>query len=110
LEQERDLRQALNYPPFGRLTRLRFEHPSAAQALAQATQVAGVFKNLTVGGLECLGPSPAAIERLKGKYRFDLLLRSTQISVLQSAIFRAREYGFQHKISFLVDVDPMSLG
>ena len=40
LEQERELRQALGYPPFGRLAKLRFESTDQAVTVSRANAIA----------------------------------------------------------------------
>jgi primosomal protein N' (replication factor Y) len=74
-EEELARRQALHYPPFTRLLAVRVEGTEAgarrsAEALAHAARPA-------LGpGVALIGPAPAAIERIRGKSRWHLLLRA----------------------------------
>jgi primosomal protein N' (replication factor Y) len=110
LETERELRQALGYPPFGRLARLRFESSDAAEAKKHAEGVAHALQGLQLEGrIELLGPSEAFLERAKGIYRWDLLIKSTEIQGLQKAVHAARELCHRQRWGYLVDVDPYSV-
>ena len=110
LEGERELRQALNYPPFGRMARLRFESAEAAEAKGRSEEVARRLQPLEAEGrIELLGPSEAFLERAKGIYRWDLLLKSREIQALQRALHAAREHCGSRRWPFWVDVDPYSV-
>lgn len=107
LETERELRQALNYPPFGRMARLRFESAESSEAKSRSEAVARALQpHQTEGRIELLGPSEAFLERAKGIYRWDLLIKSTGIQGLQRAIHGARELCHRQRWPYLVDVDP----
>jgi primosomal protein N' (replication factor Y) len=117
LETERQLRQALNYPPFGRMARLRFESKDRNEAQQRSQSVAqAIMPRVTepvaaIGAeFEVLGPSEAFLERAKGIYRWDLLIKSTDFKNLQRAIRRSREICFHQKWPLVVDVDPSGVG
>jgi primosomal protein N' (replication factor Y) len=117
LETERQLRQALNYPPFGRMARLRFESKDRNEAQQRSQSVARAISpppqavETAIGlDFEILGPSEAFLERAKGIYRWDLLIKSTDIKNLQRAVRRARELCFRQKWPLVVDVDPSGVG
>jgi len=111
LESERELRQVLGYPPFGRLARLRFEDESREEAQNRAkivTQELSQFQEDRQ--LDLLGPSEAFLERAKGIYRWDLLIKSSDVRHIQKAVMRAKESCSQRKWPILVDVDPYGIG
>ncbi|MGE0615186.1 MAG: primosomal protein N' [Bacteriovoracia bacterium] len=114
LKQERELRETLNYPPFGRLVRLRLEAPEPAEAQLRAAAVArhlqGTLTGVSDGGLQLLGPSEAFLEKMKGTYRWDLLLKSKEVRPLQRGAFEARKFCYSKKWPLLVDVDPSGVG
>ncbi len=115
LEGERELRQVLGYPPFGRLARIRFESADRDEVQSRAQLVAtGLAKFAEPGGpfgeVEILGPSEAFLERAKGIYRWDILIKSRDVQGLQRALATAREACFKQKWNFLVDVDPYGVG
>ncbi|MBU6376078.1 MAG: primosomal protein N' [Bdellovibrionales bacterium] len=113
LEGERELRQALHYPPFGRLARIRVESASRDQAKHEAHQLSELIRARLRQGLtvELLGPSEAFLERAKGIYRWDLLLKSTSIVELHQLVHLARKARVSgNSVAVLVDIDPSGIG
>lgn len=107
LEQERELRQALTYPPFGRMARIRCESADQSEARDRAHTIARLLKPFEdERKIDLLGPSEAFLERAKGIYRWDLLIKSPEIQGLQRALFAAREKCLGERWPFLADVDP----
>ncbi len=109
LEAERELRKELHYPPFGRMARIRFESPDQPTAQARATGLAQVLGQVG-GNVEILGPSEAFLERAKGIFRWDLLLRAVAVQDLQRAISISKNHCAAQEWPFLVDVDPNGVG
>lgn len=110
LEGERQLRKVLSYPPFGRLARLRFENQSNEEAQKRAKQVAHLLNPLLQEGkLSVLGPSEAFLERAKGIWRWDLLLKAKEIGPLQRGISIAQDVALKNKWQLLVDIDPLGV-
>jgi primosomal protein N' (replication factor Y) len=113
LDGERELRRTLGYPPFGRLARLRLESDSGAEARRRAEQVAEELLRKTVapgGPVELLGPSEAFVEKVKNTYRWDILLKSSQVQPLLQAVHAARALGFSQGWQVVVDIDPIGVG
>ncbi|HVO18393.1 MAG TPA: primosomal protein N' [Anaeromyxobacter sp.] len=74
-EGELGRRRALGYPPFGRMLAVRVEgRQDAARRTAEA--LARAARPALGREVAMLGPAPAAIERLEGRYRFHLLFRA----------------------------------
>ncbi len=110
LDSERELRQALRYPPFGRLARLRFEASIRDDVKVRSAAVAEYLQqefNLSEG-FDLLGPSEAFMERIKGVYRWDLLIKVKNIGLLQKAVGLAKGFCVSKKWQLQVDVDPYS--
>ena len=112
LETEREVRQALGYPPFGRLAKLRFESRDRNKAIQHANEIAQLLQSPArqdLPQLEILGPSEAFLERVKGIYRWDLLLKAKDIRILQRAVRMAQEVSAETKRSIQTDIDPYGL-
>lgn len=117
-EGERELRSALFYPPFGRIARIRIEDTDEALAKKNSKELVEAItqwsdrKKGTDSELlfDILGPSEAFLEKVKGIYRFDALLKSNRISALHECIASAKIFANSRKWSLLVDVDPYGLG
>lgn len=117
LEGERELRNGLGYPPFGRMARIRFESTQQTEARTRAQEVATALTRAFPPSMpheaeyiEILGPSEAFLERAKGIYRWDLLIRAKGIQKLQKAIHATKDYCYRNKWNFLLDVDPYGVG
>ena len=114
LESEREQRQVLNYPPFGRLARLRFESPDAREAQVRAEALARSLEAelprlAQFGEIVLLGPSEAFLERAKGISRWDIVLRSKSVRSLHAAVRISRDFMASRRWPLQVDVDPLSL-
>ena len=74
--EELGQRAALGYPPFGRLVQALVSGGDAEATLAGAQTLAQRPRRARgPGEPEVLGPAPAPIARLRGKHRFQLLLK-----------------------------------
>jgi primosomal protein N' (replication factor Y) len=60
--------------------------------------------------IEILGPAPAPIEKLRNRYRWQILLKGKQSSTLLELAARARQLWPNSRAARLhVDVDPYSM-
>lgn len=104
-EEEIAHRRRAGYPPFNRLVRLTYRHGKQEHALEEASRVATELRLArdTAGRAEpdILGPTPAYIPRIRGEYRYQVLLRGRAPSRLLE--------GIRLGDSWQVDVDPASL-
>ena len=118
LAEELELRQALSYPPFGRMARLRLESTERNEAVSRCEAIAialraaqpGIEKDESGLRLEYLGPSEAFLERAKGIFRWDLLIKSSSVRALSRSISVAKKLAARERWTLLVDVDPYGLG
>ena len=114
--EERQLREQLGYPPFSHLACLTLkgnskkETEEAAQQLNQA--IRGTLAKWPRRGKEIhvLGPAEAPISRLKGKYRWQILVKSKNVSLMRHLLTRAEQLKgkiFQSSgVSLILDMDP----
>lgn len=83
-EQELAYRRQLNYPPFSELIRLEYRHLDSARAKQAADQlkqeVDDWLETKLVQDIESIGPAPAFFERVNSYYRWQLLLRGTNLA------------------------------
>ncbi len=104
-EEEIAHRRRAGYPPFNRLVRLVYRHLRQESALEEASRVANELRVArdTAGRSEpdILGPTPAYIPRIRGEYRYQVLMRGRAPARLLESI-RLGEH-------WHVDVDPASL-
>jgi primosomal protein N' (replication factor Y) len=113
---ESEFRRALEYPPFGRLVNLRLDGAKAATVESQARRLAEELRKIEQrdskpgARVEILGPAPAPIEKLRNRFRWQILLRSKQSAPLLSLARQARELlPRTRSVRLHVDVDPHSM-
>ena len=106
-------RGTIRLPPFARLVLLRAESSTRAAStgfLATARKIAG---ELSPAGVEVMGPVPSPMERQGGRYRAQLLLRSTSRSDLHAFLrpWVERVAGIRtpRGLRWSLDVDPIEL-
>ncbi|MDQ7010677.1 MAG: primosomal protein N' [Mariprofundaceae bacterium] len=73
LDEELSLREQLHYPPRARWVRIIFSARQAEAARRAAEALAGHLH--VMDGIRLSGPMPCALERLAGRYRYEMLLR-----------------------------------
>lgn len=108
--REAATRKLLWYPPYGHLIRVLCEDPDEARALQTAEQLRRTIDGAGLAPVRALGPAPAPLTRLRGRYRFHLLLKSKE----RAALHRAGELAAWGKrrwnsTKVTVDVDPVAL-
>jgi primosomal protein N' (replication factor Y) len=100
-------RQRYGYPPFRRFMKCTFSHRDRYTAQVEATALAGRLEQLLLElGLaqsDIVGPAPAFLERLRGVYRWQVIVRGAELRPLLHAL--ARE-DLPH--GWAIDIDPAS--
>jgi primosomal protein N' (replication factor Y) len=108
VESELTFRQTLHYPPYGRLILLRLSSFDST-TVRQTAQAIATHLQATHPQYELLGPAPAAIERLAGRYRWQILLKSSldqSMNLLDLEVLRSH---CPNGVSLTIDVDPLHL-
>ena len=114
--QELPLRESLSYPPFARLASIRLQGikshvvEQAARTLAQrGQQLSKTFKAFE--SIRILGPAPAPLARLRGQYRYFVLIKSHSSPQLNE--FCDKLIGDQKWVPsgtrVLIDIDPITM-
>ncbi|MEM6959257.1 MAG: primosomal protein N', partial [Myxococcota bacterium] len=107
-------REELAYPPFGHMAAVRVDHPKesraegAIRAIAAAARQHPAARELRV---ELLGPTPAPLARLRGRYRYRFFLRSVDRRALRgvaAVIARAIDEA-SSGVRASLDMDPVSM-
>ena len=109
-QEEMEVRRELEYPPFTRLSVLHFEGQDAAEVQAAAEDLTRRLSG-EAPEVEISPPSPAPVERIKGKYRFMSVARGKNQarfrSVLRAAVMSWRKKN--RTVDFQADVDALNL-
>ena len=108
-------RRKFNYPPLGSVARILLHGAveevteATAQSLLDRLESA---RQLLGHEVRILGPAPPPISKLRGKYRFHILLQSLDAAVLNETIRKAIEtFKIPEKddVQYVVDIDPMDM-
>lgn len=106
-------RKEAGYPPFGYLVLFRISSPREDWTVTWAGVLGDVARSLcrAVPTVQCLGPSPAPIWRLKGRFRWQLLLKGPSRAALHKLAAQVLDQAsskLPSKVRLTVDVDPQS--
>jgi primosomal protein N' (replication factor Y) len=106
-------RRLAELPPFSFMALVRAEASDAREAHAFLLQVAETLQLHKSGRLDVMGPAPAPMERLGGRYRAQLLLQSDLRSSLNDSLSRLCALIDQlpgaRRCRWSIDVDPVDL-
>jgi primosomal protein N' (replication factor Y) len=103
--QEIAFRRQLHYPPFTRLASLVYTHTNDGLCQREAERMKRVLlteiQSRGIADISIIGPAPAFIHRLRGRFRWQLVLRGSNLS------------GFLSQILFpsgwMIDIDMVGL-
>jgi primosomal protein N' (replication factor Y) (superfamily II helicase) len=102
---EIEYRKSLGYPPFSQMAGLTFSHINSAICSRDANRV---LKMLTdekdkqgITGLRIIGPVPAFIPRVRGHYRWHMVIIGHNLPQFLAKIELPK--------SVIIDIDPMSM-
>lgn len=103
-------RQALGYPPYGRLANVLAWGKDRAAVARTCDELASVLASDLQTGWELLGPSPAPLSRLKGVWRWHLLVKAPTDADLAPVLLGAlKAVPKTAGVSVACDVDPLDL-
>lgn len=102
--EEIDFRRSHQYPPFTRLVRYLYRNENEATCAAEADEMGRALarhaRNAGVS-MDLLGPAPAFVGRIRGRYQWQIILRTATLEPLLP--------GLPVRPGWTVDVDPQSL-
>lgn len=133
---ELSFRMALGYPPYAHLVNLLISGKQAAQVEAAAARWVALLKvqvealsavaappagqrisplhEGVTGAATVLGPVPALVPKLRGRYRWQVLVKSAQRElahrVVRATLLQIESQGKRGDLRFDVDVDPVAIG
>jgi primosomal protein N' (replication factor Y) len=108
-QREIERRRELGYPPFGRLAILLISGAQEAQVIDAAKRLARAAATESAAGGSVLGPAPAPLWRLKGRHRWQLVLKGPQgpgVRQTARALMARAGTDLPRGVRIDVDVDP----
>ncbi|HCQ71673.1 MAG TPA: primosomal protein N' [Rhodospirillaceae bacterium] len=107
LQAEAAEREAAHMPPFARLAGIIVTGRDEAQALGVAKALARVAPQ--EANVQTFGPAPAPMARLRGRYRFRLLVRAEKTINLQKTVLDwVNSIKVPSTVRHIIDIDPQS--
>ena len=104
-EQELHFRQQQNHPPFSRMARLVYTNTNAARCQSESQRFCRILRQeITSRGIphtRLIGPSPAFTPRVRGKFRWHIIVCGPDPVSLFSEI--------TIPIGWSLDIDPLNL-
>ena len=110
-EQEIGFRKELNYPPFTHIVEIKLRGRKEERVVKAAQDLAAIL-NLFIGGksVEMVGPAQEFISKIKGQFRWNLLLKGGDPGAICGFIDKALDnLKGRSGLIITVDVDPMGL-
>ena len=111
LAREAEAREQHGQPPAGRLAAIILSGRNEASVAATARALARIARRTLPadGGIEVLGPAPAAMALLRGRYRYRLLIKCARAVLPQPWLRRwLADLDAPSRVTLRVDVDPYS--
>ncbi|MBN2419765.1 MAG: primosomal protein N' [Deltaproteobacteria bacterium] len=118
-EQEIRLRELLSYPPFGYLACIRLSGNEQGKTRSVSVELGQEMKRILSGWpkkgkeIQVLGPAEAPLSKLRGKYRWQLLLKSKNSSLLHYYLERVRDHSRTilkgSGVNMVIDIDPYQM-
>ncbi len=113
-------RKMFDFPPFSRLVRLVFRSPNLEDSKSTACNAKQILENKLdefkkkfseqAEDVEILGESECPLQKISSNYRYQILLKSKNISILQQLVSHLI-YDFTHpnNVYIEIDIDPINL-
>lgn len=114
-EKEIEFRKELNYPPFTRMAVVEFRGRNLSSTSSAAEMAVRKMKK-KLHAVSILGPSPAVITRLLGKFRYQIVLKLNKsfdssnegLKRVLDEIDLDLKKAYKNSVVFHCDVDPTS--
>lgn len=105
-----EARKILKFPPFGHLMILHFRSEDEMACADYAERFKNALTPLVHSEMKMSGPMPAPIERIKGKYRYILMIRGEKLKQMREFIRKIIfEYPHPKNVEVYLDVDAQSM-
>jgi primosomal protein N' (replication factor Y) len=112
-DEEIRYRTELGYPPLRRMIKIEVKGSQEKLVLEAAATARNRIRHLLRGkDTTLLGPAPSPVARVRGKYRYQMLLLSPKREAIRTLAVEARkavEEKYGRKVQVIVDVDPVNL-
>jgi len=107
-EKEIEFRKELNYPPTTNLVIILAKGKDEEKVITASEKIGSLLKR-EINRVTILGPAPAVLNKIAGKYRWQIIIKTTDMKCI-GEFFQRHYLGFERKgVEINVDVDPVSM-
>ena len=114
-ENESELREMLDYPPFSKMIRIVISSKDEYRAQKSISEIevhlSDYIKKLSLDeNILVLGPCPCVINRIKEEYRFNLIIKNKITDLGHRTVLRfLKSIKLPPDIKMIVDIDPSDI-
>ncbi|MBR1616769.1 primosomal protein N' [bacterium] len=114
-ENETELREALDYPPYSKIIRIilssKNEFRAEKSALEIELHLSEYIKKLSLDeNILILGPAPCVINKIKNEYRFNIIVKNKIDLLGHRTVLRfLKSITLPSDIKLIVDIDPVDI-
>jgi primosomal protein N' (replication factor Y) (superfamily II helicase) len=108
-KEEIEFREALQYPPFGRIINLRMSSVKKDVLIEEAHNMGKLAKKLSAksgNAAEIIGPAESPLSKIRGRFRWQMLIKGKNIKVLHQIAREVFQANKNSHVKITVDVDP----
>lgn len=113
---EIEIRRRFGYPPFSRLLNIVVtgarQRDVAESCKNFYDDLTGRLRNIEDSSFEIFGPGPALHSRIQGKYRWQIIIKSSQMEIIKEKVKKSwldAMHLMTKDVNIIIDVDPYSL-
>ncbi|TET41343.1 MAG: primosomal protein N', partial [Elusimicrobia bacterium] len=107
-EREMEFRKELNYPPITNIVIILVRGKDEEKVIATSEKIGSLLKR-ELNQITILGPTPAVLDKIAGKYRWQIIIKTTDMKGI-GEFFQRHCLGFEQKgMEISVDVDPLNM-
>jgi len=106
--EEIQFREALRYPPFGRIINLRLSSVNQEALTHQAKQLGQFARKLSErqkGRVEIIGPAEAPLSKIRGRFRWQMLIKGSDTALLHEIAREVIRKNQDARVKITADVD-----
>ncbi|MFB0525911.1 MAG: primosomal protein N', partial [bacterium] len=107
-EREMEFRKELNYPPITNLVLILVKGKDQEKIITASEKITSLLKR-EIKRATILGPTPAVLDKIAGKYRWQIIIKTTDMKAI-GEFFQRHFLGFEEKGTEInVDVDALNM-
>lgn len=112
-QQELQIRKLMEYPPYSCLVRILITGIKEEVVKENCLIMAQFLNQRYRGHFEILGPAPAPIEKIKNRYRWQIILKGQDLDILkegaQEGIKNIEDFQENKELRIIIDIEPQSI-